>query len=95
MELSTLRVYANDMLFCCNDRETSEIYTLNIVGSVTMDPETGARRNLRLKANGGGGGGYHRIEDGHLLVQVDRIEARQDLPVRLPQEGGVGAPDRP
>ena len=66
------------------------------VGSVTMDPERGALQSLRLKGHGGGGGGYHRIEDGHLLVPVDRIEARQDyLLVRPPQADGVGASDRP
>ena len=78
-----------------NEVMTVEGTELGVVDSVTMNPETGDLQNLRLKAHGGGGG-YHWIEDGHLIVPVDRIEARQDhLPVRLPQEGGVGAPDRP
>jgi sporulation protein YlmC with PRC-barrel domain len=79
-----------------NEVMTVEGTELGVVDSVTMDPETGALQNLRLKAHGGGSGGYHRIEDGHLLVPVDRIEARQDyLLVRPPQDDGVGAPERP
>ena len=72
-----------------NEVMTVEGTELGVVDSVTMDPETGPLRNLRLKAHGGGGGGYHRIADGHLLMPVDRIEARQDyLLVRPLQEDG-------
>jgi sporulation protein YlmC with PRC-barrel domain len=79
-----------------NEVMTVEGTKIGVVDSVTIDPETGALQNLRLKGHGGGGGGYHRIEDGHLLVPVDRVEARQDyLLVRPPQEDGVGARDRP
>lgn len=79
-----------------NEVMTVEGTELGVVDGVTMDPDTGSLQNFRLKAHGGGDGGYHRIDNGHLLVPADRIEAREDyLLVRPPQEDEVGAPDRP
>lgn len=79
-----------------NEVMTTEGTELGVVESITMDPKTGDLRNLRLRAHGGGGGGYHRIDDGQLLIPADRIEARQDyLLVRPPRESRVGTPDEP
>ncbi|WP_311171959.1 PRC-barrel domain-containing protein [Halobellus ordinarius] len=79
-----------------NEVMTTEGTELGVVESITMDAKTGDLQNLRLRAHGGGGGGYHQIDDGQLLVPADRIEARQDyLLVRPPRESRAGTLDEP
>ncbi|MFB6250935.1 MAG: PRC-barrel domain-containing protein [Halobellus sp.] len=65
---------------------TTEGKELGTVESMTMDPRTGALQFLRLGPHNGGGSGFHRIENGQLLIPADHIEAKQDyLLVRPPR----------